>query len=241
MSFDDLIDDVAAQKKCVVVYADDDTGADLEDRLATRNLRVDHRHLPDLNADAFVVIRDGEEFCGALTLVDLLEFLRPPIPRPREREGLSPGYRAIYELLDDTVFVSLDRRQLLATSRELEDRAWRTAHGRMHVGFQRADAYEAQTEVYRDLATGTAIDIHVYLPAAAAGSLRAVDGVTVHTEPEYLIDNYWFILYDDGGDGTQNCALVAKAHGGRRYRGFWTYDPELVGRGFEAIGCPAQS
>jgi len=41
------------------------------------------------------------------------------------------------------VFVPLDRRQLPATSRELEDRAWRTEQGRIHIGFRRAEAFEA--------------------------------------------------------------------------------------------------
>lgn len=238
--FDRLLQDITAARKRVVVYAPDTTGTGLEARLATRNLAVEHRQLPALNEDAFVVVRDESGFQGALKLADLLEFLAPPIPRREERDTLSPAYQAVYDLLDDTVFVSLDRRQLLATSRELEDRAWRTGRGRMHVGFQRDDAFAAQTDVYRALAAETDIDIHVYLPEGAAGSLREVDGLTVHSEPEGLIDDYWFILFDDAVDGTQNCALVAKDEGGRRYRAFWTYDPELVARGFEAIGRPVQ-
>ena len=239
MSFEALLADVATDRKRVVVYAPDTEGADLGERLATRNLTVEHRQLPALSAEAFVVVRDEERFYGALSLADLLEFLAPPIARPRERASLSPAYRAVYDLLDDTVFVSLDRRQLLATSRELEDRAWRIGRGRMHVGFQRADAFAAQTDVYRELAETTDIDVHVYLPAGAAPSLRG-SGVTVHTEPADVIDRYWFVLFDDGESGAQNCALVAEETGEREYRGCWTYDPDLVARGFEAVGRPAR-
>jgi len=241
MGFPQLMDEIEAEQKQVVVYAPDETGSDLDERLATRNLTVEHRRLPTLTGEAFVVVRDDRGFHGALELADLLEFLRPPIPRWERRESLSPAYRALYDLLDDTVFVSMDRRQLLATSRELEDRAFRTGQGRMHVGFQRADAFDAQTGVYRELAAETDIDIHVYLPAEAATSLGGIDGLTVHTEPASLIDAYWFILYDDGAGGGQDCALVAEATGERRYRGFWSYDPELVERGFDAIEPTVQS
>lgn len=240
MSFEGLLREIAQDRKRVVVYAPDTTGTDLADQLATRNLTVEHRRLPTLSADAFVVVRDDEGFHGSLSLADLLEFLAPPIPRLPDRESLSAGYQAIYDLLDNTVFVSLDRRQLLATSRELEDRVWRTGRGRMHVGFQRADAFDAQAEVYEKLVAGTDIDIHVYLPPAEAESAHAVDGLTVHTEPAALVDKYWFILYDDGRDRTQNCALVAREADEKQYQAFWTYDPDLVDRGFDAIDRPVQ-
>jgi len=235
MGFETLLADIAADHKRLVVYASDTTGKDLTERLATRNLTVEHRRLPSLGADAFVVVRDAEGFHGALSLSDLLGFLAPPIHRPGDRESLSQAYRTIYDVLDETVFVSLDRRQLLATSRELEDRAWRTGRGRLDAGFQRADAFEAQAAIYRELAETTDIDVHVYLPADAATAVDGRGSLTVHTEPADLLDRYWFVLYDDGRDGTQNCALVAELTGGRQYRGVWTYDPELVERAFGAV------
>ena len=233
MSFGGILADVADREKQVVVYAPDDTGSELTDVLATRNLAVDHRRLPAISSEAFVIIRDGGEFQGALSLADLLAFLTPPIRRPEDLDSLARKHRVIYELLDDTVFVTLDRRQLLATSRELEDRAWRTGHGRLHAGFQRADAFEAQTSVYRELAA-TDIDVHVYVPGGVSTDALADSPVTLHTRDGDL-GRYWFILFDDGESGAQNCALIARETEDGRYQGLWTYNEELVDEAFRAV------
>ncbi len=233
MGFGRILSDVASREKQVIVYAPDDTGSELGDVLATRNLTIDHRELPAISSEAFVVIRDGGEFQGALSLADLLEFLTPPIRRPDELDSVAQKHRMVYELLDDTVFVSLDRRQLLATSRELEDRAWRTGRGRLHVGFQRAEALEAQTTVYRRLAT-TDIDIHVYVPGGVPGDPLSDTPVTLHTANGEL-ERYWFVLFDDGETGAQNCALVARETDDGRYWGFWTYNEALVAEAFAVV------
>ena len=233
MSFGRILSDVASREKQVVVYAPDDSGSELADVLATRNLTIDHRQLPAISSEAFVIVRDDGEFQGALSLADLLEFLTPPIRRPDDLDSLARKHRVVYELLDDTVFVSLDRRQLLATSRELEDRAWRTGRGRLHVGFQRADAFEAQATVYRELAT-TDIDVHVYVPGGVSADVLADSPVTLHTRNGDL-ERYWFILFDDGEFGAQNCALIARETEDGRYQGLWTYNGELVAEAFKTV------
>ena len=48
----------------------------------------------------------------------------------------------MYEVLEETLFTSFDRRQLLGTAREIEDRAWRVGVGTLRVGFQRPGAFE---------------------------------------------------------------------------------------------------
>ena len=201
--------------------------------LATRNLTIDHRQLPAISSEAFVVVRDDGEFQGSLSLSDLLEFLTPPIRRPEDLDSLARRHRIVYELLDDTVFVSLDRRQLLATSRELEDRAWRTGRGRLHAGFQRAEAFEAQRTVYRELST-TDIDVHLYVPGGVTGDPLSDTAATLDTENGEL-DRYWFILFDDGESGAQNCALIARETDDGRYQGLWTYNEGLVGEAFKAV------
>lgn len=233
MSFGRILSAVANREKRVIVYAPDDSGSELADVLATRNLTIDHRQLPAISSEPFVVIRDDGEFQGTLSLADLLEFLTPPIRRPDDLDSLARKHRVVYELLDDTVFVSLDRRQLLATSRELEDRAWRTGRGRLHAGFQRPAAFEAQTDVYRELAT-TDIDIHLYVPGGVSTDALADTPVTLHTRNGDL-ERYWFILFDDGETGAQNCALIARETDDGRYQGLWTYNDELVAEAFKAV------
>jgi len=233
MSFGRILSDIASREKRVIVYAPDDSGNELADVLATRNLTIDHRQLPAISSEAFVIVRDDGEFRGALSLADLLEFLTPPIRRPDDLDSLARKHRMVYELLDDTVFVALDRRQLLATSRELEDRAWRTGHGRLHAGFQRPDAFRAQTTVYRELAT-TDIDVHLYVPGGVSTDPLADTPVTLHTRNGDL-DQYWFILFDHGETGAQNCALIARETEDGRYQGVWTYNEELVAEAFKAV------
>jgi len=234
MGFGQILSDAASQRKDVVVYAPDDTGNDVAERLATRNLRIDHRQLPALSSDAFVVVRKSGEFRGALSLSDLLEFLRPPIHRPSDPDAVVGKHRVVYDLLDDTVFVSLDRRQLLATSREVEERAWRTGQGRLHAGFQRDEAFAAQTNIYRDLAN-TDIDVHVYVPGGITGDALADTTATVHTDPGDGLDRYWFVLFDDGASGAQNCGLIARETDDSRYRGLWTYNEDIVDEAFAAL------
>jgi len=235
MSLSAIIDDVVARQKQVIVYTGTDDGPDLTEKLATRNLVVDRRRIPDIGADSFVVVRDGERFRGAISLADLLAFLAPPIRRPEDAGAIDDGYRAIYELLDDTVFVSLDRRQLLATSREMEDRAWRTGRGRLHVGFQSPSLFEPQAHIYRELATVTDVDVHVYADGKISGELLGDAPITTHVGSSTGIGRYWFILFEDGADGSQNCALIAEQTDESTYRGVWTYNESLVERAFEAV------
>ena len=51
---------------------------------------------------------------------------------------------------------------MLATSREIEDRALRTVYGELHAGFQSLAAFRKQSRVYERLAAETALDIYVY-------------------------------------------------------------------------------
>ena len=132
-------------------------------------------------------------------------------------------------VLDDSLFSSLARRQLLATSREIEDRAYRTGRGTLRVGFQDFGRMRAQVPVYERLAAETDLDVHVY---ARAGEAPAVPGVTCHGIPSGRdrageIGRFWLLVFDGGGEHNE-CALLAEERAPETYYGFWTYDPALV-------------
>ena len=210
---------------------------DLAEQFEARNVHVRFVPLPSTGPEPFVVLcRDGE-FRGAASVDLLREFVRPPVHRPADVSELSPGYRALVALLDDTVFASLSRRQLLATSREFEDRARRVGRGAFHVGFQSERALAAQRALYRRLAAETDLDVHVYATAddapTATGTDLAAAGATVHREPAAEIGRYWFLVFDGGGDD-QSFALVAEEHGPNAFSGAWTSDPALVERALSA-------
>jgi len=231
MTLGAIVADAATQQKQLVVYAPTET--DLADRLAARNVTVDSRAPPATGVEPFIVVRDDSGFLGALSLDDLLAFLEPSRGELDELGALGSGYRAVSELLDDTVFTALDRRQLLATSREIEDRAWRTGTGTLRVGFQSSAAFQQQWPLYRRLAADTDLDVHVYtVDQPMVEDVPA--SLTFHVEPTPDVGRYWFLLFD-GGDDDRACALVAEQRTDDSYRGVWTYDASLVNRAFDLL------
>jgi len=219
MSPGGVIEAALERRKTLVHYAPDP--GDFSDRFVARNVDVSFRELPPGGPGPFVAVRDDDGFQGAVSVEGLEDLLAPPHATAFDHDSVSPTYGALLELLDDTVFASLSRRQLLATTREFEDRAWRAGRGRLHVGFQTAEALEPQRALYRRLATETDLDVHVHF---ANGDVD-LDGVTVHGDSESTA-GYWFVAFD-GPDDSQ-CALVAEQRGEDDYEGAWTYDSDLV-------------
>lgn len=55
------------------------------------------------------------------------------------------------------------------------------------------------------------------------------DAITVVTDTDSELGAFWFLIFDDGESGSQNCALIAEERGDGQYYGFWTFDPTIVG------------
>ncbi|WP_418280161.1 DICT sensory domain-containing protein [Halorubrum sp. DTA98] len=207
-----------------VVYGTDEW-TEVETRFATHNVEIDHRSLPSgFSAPFLVVERDGE-FAGALGLDALDGLLEPPIVRPGDGDSVSDAYRAVFDVLDDTVFTSMDRRRLLAISREIEDRAYRVGAGTLRVGFQTLSTFESQVEPYRRLATKTELDVHVY--GVPDRTPPTVAEITFHEDADGEFERYWLLAFDGGPDESDPCGLVAKERADG-YRGFWTDDRDVV-------------
>ncbi|MEF8785074.1 MAG: DICT sensory domain-containing protein [Haloarculaceae archaeon] len=223
---DRLIDDAQHHCKRITLYTDDAEDA-LTSRFGGSSVTTERKRLPPHGPDPFVTIHDAGQVVGSLSLDDFEELLTPPIVRPGDRKEVSAGYRALFDLLDDTVFDSLDRRQLLGASREIEDRAFRVGHGTLRVSFQSLSIFESQVSVYRHLASETALDVHVY--GTADWDPPEIAGITYHRSDAATVEQFWALAFDGGGDQTQACGLVARERDGE-YTGFWTYDPEIVSR-----------
>lgn len=224
MTLADFVDEVAARRKTLVVYASDDA-PDVAAHFETRNVTVEHRSLAATGPGGFVVLRDDDGFVGAFGLEQLTSLLQPPVFRPWSLDDVAEPWRSLYEILANTLFTSFDRRQLLATTREIENRAWRIGAGTLRVGFQSAAAFDAQMPVYRRLAAETDLDINVYVADADATDR---DGVTVFDASGSEVDDYWLLAYDAAGDPRNACALLAAEQSPGSYTGFWTYDPDRV-------------
>lgn len=223
-----FLDRAAERERTITVFAPD-RFEDLEAHFETRNVAVEHEPLPDDGSGGFVVLTEDGEFVGSVGAAAVRELLVDPTDDATA--GPSEATRALLGLLADTTFVSFDRRQLLATAREIEDRAYRQGTGRLRTGFQRVAALRAQRELYESLAAESLLDVHVYLQPDWTLDMPVAEGITVHTETADEVGAFWFVVFDGGGDAEQACALLAEESDDDpgSFRGFWTYDPETVG------------
>ena len=227
MTLQSLIDEAETRRKTLRYFAPE--VGDFVEQFDARNVVVRFERLSPHGPDPVVIIEEGGEFRGAMTVESLRTFLWPPIRPPHDLDALSPAYRAVFELLDDTVFASLSRRQLLATSREFEDRAWRTGHGTLHVGFQSLAAFEEQRSLYVRMAEATSLDVHVHAAVEEVDADLESLPLTVHTESDDELGRFWFVVFDGGGDPGNACALVAEQ------RTDETFYPALVSRAIDAV------
>ncbi|WP_224450103.1 DICT sensory domain-containing protein [Haloprofundus salilacus] len=227
MSLRAVIDGVESREKTLTVF--DPPSSAVVDELAEyfASQRVTVREgSATVGPEGFAVLSEGDD---VLTAVDLASLTMPV----RHDVGERTAFSALLEHLDRTTFASYDVGQMLAASREIEDRAWRSKKGTLRAGFQRVEALEAQSEVYRRLG-GTELDVHVYV--ASGDSIAEIDGVTPHIVDSAEIANSWFVAYDGGDVASDKCALLAEERGDRRFYGFWTYDSSIVDAILDYLG-----
>jgi hypothetical protein len=223
----DALETVERERKRLDVYTSNDYAAtELETQFATKNVTVDHRRTAATD-DGFVAVRDADgAFQGALGLGLFESVLSPEIHPPWTLEATDGETEAktLFDFLENTLFASYDRRQMLAASREIEERAWRVADGTLYAGFQREDALVEQLGVYERLAAQESLSVVVFIEdqwTEPAGDLTVVSD-------NGELGRFWFVAFDGAGSDHQKCALVATERQPGRYYGFWTYTPEFV-------------
>lgn len=224
MGLSEFVERVEGRRRTVVEYSPAGSSV-FSERLAVRNADVVHRSLPDAGSGGFVVVRRDGEFRGALPLTSVERALASPGGSARDRD--EAAFQDFMDLFDETVFASYDRGRMLATAREIEDRAWRVGQGTLVAGFQSAAALGERADLYETLGGRDGLDVHVYVAADAADA-PDVDRVTVHAEPAPELGDFWVLAFDAGGDDANKCALVGEERTDGEFYGFWTYDPDLV-------------
>ncbi|WP_254536860.1 DICT sensory domain-containing protein [Halomarina litorea] len=233
MTLRELIREVEGRRREITVRAPSDEAglsATLAEHFATENVTVEHVPVED-GEDAEILLTDGNIILARICAGAARSLAAPATDAPWRPGFEGCDYRDLLVHLDDTLFSSYDRRQMLATSREIEDRAWRTAEGTLYAGFQRFSVLDAQREVYRHLAR-TGIDIHVYGEADRDPPLT--EGITFHPSTTPEVTDTWFLVFDDP-TGSNSCALAAEERTPGAFFGFWTYDPMTVDRAVEAV------
>ncbi|QFU83190.1 DICT sensory domain-containing protein [Natronorubrum aibiense] len=203
---------------------------DVADWFQTGIDTVDYRSLPDVTAPerSFFVVHDDGTFVAAVGLESAREFLEPPIHEPWADAFDDATYRRLVDVFESTVWHSLERRQLLAVSRGIENRAWQAGSGTLRVGFQNAAALEPMEPVYTRLAAETALDIHVYI--ADEWDRPAIPGVTIHTDGGDGIGSFWVLVFDGDGDPLRTSGLIARERNSGGFEGVWSDEPQVVAR-----------
>ncbi|GAA0506360.1 Diguanylate Cyclase and Two-component system sensory domain-containing protein [Halorubrum aquaticum] len=224
MTFSSLIAEIQGRRQRVVVYRSGDR-LEIETWFADHGVDVESRSLPADGPNPFLEIETDGEVTGVIGVEAVEALLEPPIRRPDDRTGISDGYRALFDVLERTVFSGMNRRELLAVSREIEDRAFRVGDGTLWVSFQTLSTFRSQTEVYRTLGAETSLEIHVH--GVEDWAPPAIPGITYHTGEAARFEPYWVLAYDGGPDEEQACGLVVEERSDE-YTGFWTNDPTVV-------------
>jgi len=224
MSLTELIAGVEEHEKTLTVFNADEADVDaLRDQFHDRNLTVFDERTPSGKPEAFVVLGEDGEFVTAVALEELLR----QDPDAKSPEFEDEDYRPILDNLDETMFTSYDIGQMVAASREIEDRAWRIGEGTLHSGFQYLSIFDEQMDVYGRLADREQLNVQAYAYPDAEVPDHDTE-LTIHVERSDEIERSWFVAYDGAGVDVNKCALLAEERDPRSFYGFWTYDPETV-------------
>jgi DICT domain-containing protein len=220
MTLTELIAGVEAHEGILTVFdADPAVVASLRERFADRNVAVEEGTAAD-GPDEFAVLHRDGEFVTAIDVADL-----PDADAERRVDFADSPYRAVVDQLDETMFTSYDSSEMVAASREIEDRAWRVGDGSLHAGFQTVSTLLGQSDVYGRLAERGDLDVVAYAypdeqPDAAPCPVRLCRSDEIRRT--------WFVAFDGGGVDANKCALVAEEREPRRFYGFWTYGADTV-------------
>ncbi len=224
----DQFDSVAERRQLLEVHTDRDRiASELEQQFSTRNVRIVRKPALSVKNPDFVIVRDADREFRAAVGVEHLEAMLSPEIHPPWRIGNGDDDAAErFRFLENTIFTSYDRRQLLAVSREIEERAWRTGAGAMFVGFQNTAAFRAQLPVYERLVRECDLTVTVFVENEWRG--ETVDGIDVVSDAASEIGAFWFVLFDGDGSDLKKCGLLAEEREEGQYYGFWTDEPERV-------------
>jgi len=241
MSLIELIAGVEAREATLTVFnADPAAAEELREHFADRHVRVVEERT-DGGPDGYAVLSRDGEFVTAATVDELLPGDETASADDGSGEGdATDGDAAadsgtgdrrrvgepILDHLDETMFTSYSHGDMVAASREIEDRAWRVGDGELHAGFQTLDVLTGETDTYDLLGGKERLDVHAY--AANEGDPPDVKHYTVHVGETAEIRETWFVAYDGGGYDDAKCALLAEERAPGEFFGFWSYGPEAV-------------
>lgn len=234
MSLSRFVDQVKDREKTLTVFADHDEElfSELRDFFGVQNIRVRRGHVDGTGPDDFVVLHQGDDAVAVSTLADVRDALfigEASGFRPEDRVA-SDATPDVVQSLGNTTFSVDDEDRLLLTqiSNHVDELAVRAGGGTLHSGIRRVSALHEDASrmgLYRKLAEA-GVETHVYGDYDA--DPPAIPRVSIHPEDADEIAETRFEIFDGNGDDASKAALVAIELGRNSYRGFWTFEADLV-------------
>ena len=223
----DQLDEIENRRKTLEVYTDQETTvSELAAQFSTRNVAVTQNAYSTGDGPEFVIIRNEDgEAQGAVGIEKFRQLIAPDINPPWAVSESGAEFSEVFDFLDSTLFTSFSRRQMLAASREIEERAWRVDQGALYVGFQNSAAVSAQVPVYNQFVRNSAVDVKIYIEDEMQERLDGSIDVVAGGEE---IGRFWFLLFDGAGADHSKCGLLAEEREPDQFYGFWTYEPGIV-------------
>jgi len=221
MVFGDVRDSVDGRRRRLVFYnAESPSHCErVIDYVGVHDVEIEYVEDPD-EPDSTVAVQDDNTRLAS----DDIEAVATYIDSWETDLSTEVSPPSIFEALDETIFRSTNKSQLVLASRLIETRAAQAGTGRLAAGFQRLSLARPQLSFYTVLPPSVTVSLYGepdWLPPADCG-IDAYDTASVdHT-------NYWWVVFDGTDQPGQHAALVAEETDEGSYTGFWTYRPSLV-------------
>lgn len=221
-----------ARRKVIEVYTtSEQTFLDVKMQLSSRNVNVVQTEFTPPNGDEFLVIQNSTKNNSCVLSVETLKkILDPKVQESWELTEHSDSKRDAFDFLDDCLFASSNREDLLVMSREIEERACRSDTGRLIVGFQNVHALKKQLPLYNRLSAerNCTIDVLVSESLDVETHQEVNDEINVHVAQTAEIAQLWVLMFDGGGDPKMKCGLLAEERKESQYYGCLTYNPRII-------------
>lgn len=221
MVFGDVFGRVNGSRRQLVFYNADasDHCERVIDYVGAHDVEIEYRDDPD-EPDSTVSVLDGETRLASDDIEEVVAYI-DSWETDLSTETPAPS---IFKALDETIFRSTNKRQLVLASRLIETRAAQAGEGRLAAGFQQLSLAQPQLPFYTSLPTSVTVSLYGepdWLPPVDS-EISAYDPANVGHA------SYWWVLFDGTDHPRQHAALVAEETDADSYTGFWTYRPSLV-------------
>jgi len=226
MSLYDLIERVERERKQLTVLnpSSESFVPDVRTYFEAQNVAIEAATTDGGVPADVVVLTRGEEFLAGASAGELRDLMESTPSGPGGLGVDDSAHERLLRHLKETTFTAHTHADMLAATREIEDRAWRVGEGTLYAGFQYASKLSNEEMTYSDL-TKRDLEIHVY--ASPDEPFPEIDGVVAHPEATAEIEETWFVAFDGAGDDDKKSAILAEEREAGFY-GFWTYNPRLV-------------